>query len=56
MDQLLHETDKNRQMANQIIRRLFRYQGYEQRILNATACVSGNHLCIILDDLFLSKV
>lgn len=54
MDQLLHETDKNRQMANQIIRRLFRYQDYEQRILNATACVSGNHPYIILDDLFLS--
>lgn len=56
MDQLLHETDKSRQMANQIIRRLFRYQDYEQRILNATACVSGNHPYIILDDLFLSKV
>lgn len=54
MDQLLHETDKNRQMANQIIRLLFRYQDYEQRILNATACVSGNHPYIILDDLFLS--
>jgi len=38
MDQLLHETDKNRQMANQIIRQLFRHQDCEQRTFNAKAC------------------
>lgn len=41
MDQLLHETDGNRQMANEIIRRLLTpYRGYEQGTVNATPRVS----------------
>lgn len=41
MDQLLHETDGNRQMANEIIRRLFTpHRGYEQETVNATPRVS----------------
>lgn len=48
MDQLLHETDKNRQMANQIIRQLFRHQDCEQRTFNAKACVSWNHHTLLI--------
>jgi len=36
MDQLLHETDGSRQMANQIAHRVFRQQGCQQ-----DKCITG---------------
>jgi len=42
IDQLLHETDGSRQMANQIVHRVFRQQGCKQ-----DKCVMGSSVSIM---------
>ena len=46
MDQLLHETDGSRRMANQIVHRVFRQQGCKQDKCIAGASVSVLFLVI----------